>query len=103
MDVLAKKILDLNFDPKLEESRVVLSQVHIRVILFLQHAPAMIDVNIIVILFQLVEASTSNEDTTILIGPVMKLLPVTDVPVKKAIHHILPRYARRIIQLQLSL
>jgi hypothetical protein len=27
MDVLAKKILDLNFDPKLEESRVVLSQV----------------------------------------------------------------------------
>jgi len=70
--------------------------------IFLQHAPAMIYVNI-VILFQLVEASTSNEDTTILIGPVMKLLPVSDVPVKKAIHHILPRYARRIIKLQLSL
>lgn len=27
MDVLAKKILDLNFDPKSEEARVILSQV----------------------------------------------------------------------------
>jgi vesicle coat complex subunit len=33
----------------------------------------------------------------------MKLLPVTDVPVKKAIHHVLPRYANTKLQTHWSL
>ncbi|XP_059470163.1 AP-4 complex subunit beta-1-like [Neocloeon triangulifer] len=69
MDQLAKTIADLNFDPKSDQGRIVVSQ--------------------------LVEASSSNEDTTCLIGPVMKLLPSLDLGVKKSIHHILPRLCKK--------
>ncbi|KAF4523113.1 hypothetical protein B566_EDAN003127 [Ephemera danica] len=47
------------------------------------------------LLTQLTEAVNSPEDTTLLIGPVMKLLPNHNVQIKKAIHHILPSLCKK--------